>query len=242
MNTRVLFLSRCSAGPSRPWRSRVLYVIALVVTACGLVVGLAAATQILTGSGTGSASAGTVSIRVNGSGTHACDYGLLAPGGLAGNATCSLSADYRGSIPAYLSLTVRIMSKAGSGGAPLYDGSNTSGLTMTISDGHHIFTVPTGPGSTGGSCPAGFTCWTAGNDLAASYVGSTSMVFHRGDAITFTLNPFFVSAAGNSYQGGVAKVALVAQAVQAPANPLPATCNATTIGQPCPATGTFSWR
>jgi hypothetical protein len=36
-------------------------------------------------------------------------------------------------------------------------------------------------------------------------------------------------------------VTLTAQAVQAPANPLPAGCTTATIGQPCPATGTFTW-
>jgi hypothetical protein len=78
--------------------------------------------------------------------------------------------------------------------------------------------------------------------LAERGAGHADLVFHRGDTVTFILVPRFAAATGNSYQGGKAKVALIVQAVQAPANPLPATCNVTTIGQPCPESGTFTWR
>jgi hypothetical protein len=241
MISLVSFFRSRRAAAGRPWRARLLYVIGLTTAICGLLAGFAAASRILA-SGTGLASTGTVMLHVNGSGTQVCDYGLLAPGDLTGSATCTLSVTYRGSIPAYLALTIRISSKAGSGGSPLYDGTNTTGLTMRLREGQHNFTVPTGPGSTGEPCPAGFTCWTAPDELAAPDAGTAGLIFHRGDTVTFVLTPIFDSATGNSYQGGQAKIALLVQAVQAPANPLPSTCDVSTIGQPCPASGTFTWR
>ncbi len=241
MRSLVSFLRR-RAHAGRPWRARVLYGIGLLVASCGLLAGFAAASQILHGSGTGLASAGTVTLHLNDSGSHVCDYGLLAPGDLTGTAHCTLSVTYRGSIPAYLALTIRISSKAGSGGSPLYDGSNSTGLTLRVKEGRHSFTVPTGPGSTGRPCRAGFSCWTAQDELAAPPSGTASLRFHRGDTVTFILTPRFAAGTGNAFQDGKAKVSLAVQAVQAPANPLPATCNASTIGQPCPASGTFTWR
>lgn len=228
--------------PGRPWRGHVLYAAGLGLAISGLLAAFAAAAQILAGSGRGLATAGTVAMRVNGSGTRVCDYGLLAPGDLTGSATCTLSVTYHGSIPAYLALTIRINSKAGPGGAPLYDGTNVTGLTMRLKEGRHSFMVPTGPGSTGKPCQTGFTCWMAPHELATAGADHADLVFRRGDTVTFTLAPRFAAATGNSYQGGKAKVALIVQAVQAPANPLPVTCNVTTIGRPCPASGTFTWR
>jgi hypothetical protein len=140
-----------------------------------------------------------------------------------------------------MSLTVQVQARPGTGGAALYSG-NTAGLTLSISDGHSTFTVPAGPGSTGGSCPAAFTCWTAANDLAAWYSnGTPNLTFADGDFVTFTVTPSFPKTAGNGYQGGTATVTLTAQAVQAPGNPLPPGCTTATIGQPCLATGTFTW-
>jgi hypothetical protein len=155
----------------RPWRGHVLYAAGLGLVVSGLLAAFAAAAQILAGSGTGLASAGTVAMRVNGSGTQVCHYGLLAPGDLTGSATCTLSVTYRGSIPAYLALTIRVSSKAGPGGARLYDGTNVTGLTMRLKEGRHSFMVPTGPGSTGKSCQTGFTCWIARHELAVADAG-----------------------------------------------------------------------
>jgi hypothetical protein len=181
-------------------------------------------------------------MRINAPATHACSYGSLLPGELTGSATCALSVTYTGSISAYLSLTVQVKSKAGAGGDLLYDGTNTSGLTLSISDGHNNFTAPTGSGTTEGSCPAGFTCWTAANDLAAWYGnGAPSLTFSNGDGLTFAVTPLFPGTVGDAYQGGAATVTLTVLAVQALANPLPVACTVSTIGQPCPASGTFTW-
>jgi hypothetical protein len=226
----------------RTWRWRGLYVVAVASAVAALVAGLAAAYLTTTGSGTGSASTGSVAMSVNAPATHTCTYSSLSPGNLTGSVTCAFSVTYTGSISAFASLTVAIQSKAGSGGHLLYDGTNTSGLTLSISDGHHAFTVPTGAGATGGSCPATFTCWTTANDLAAWYSGSTpNLTFANANAVTWTVTPLFPAWVKNPYQGGTATLTLTAHAVQAPANPLPAGCTTSTIGQPCPASGTFTW-
>jgi hypothetical protein len=224
----------------RRWRT--LYFTAIPVLAGGLALGVASATAGLSGSGAGQASTGTVIMSVNRQATHTCVYTGVVPGDLPGPAECAFAVTYDGSITAYLSLTVLVTSAAGAGGRPLYDGSNTTGLRLAISDGHTGFTVPTGPGTTGGACPAGSTCWTAAHDLAAWYSGRRpELTFGAGDGATFTVTPHLRSAAGAAYQGGTATVTLTVQAVQAPANPLPGSCTTATIGQPCPASGPFTW-
>jgi hypothetical protein len=232
---------RPPAGGRRSWRWRGLYLAGVVLAAAGLVTGLASATLNVTGSGTGSAATGSVVLGVNAAATRTCSYGSLLPGDLTGAATCALSVTYTGTLTAFVSLTVQVQAKAGPGGAVLYNG-NGGGLTLSVSDGHAGFTVPAGPGTTGGSCPSGFTCWTAANDLAAWYSGgAANLSFASGDSATFTVTPSFPATAGNGFQGGTAAVTLTAQAVQAPGNPLPSGCTTTTIGRPCPASGTFTW-
>jgi hypothetical protein len=233
----------CPWDPARrTWRWRWLYLAVAAAAAAGLVTGLATAVGDLTGAGTGSASTGSVAMSIDAPASHACSYASLLPGDLTGAATCALSVTYTGSIPAFLSLTVQVQAAAGAGGTPLYNGSDTGGLTLAISDGHHAYTTPTGPGTAGGSCPATFTCWTAANDLAASYThGTPSLEFSNGDALTVTVTPLFPGTVGNAYRGGSATVTLSVQAVQEPANPLPPACTVLTIGQPCPAHGVFTW-
>lgn len=231
---------RPAFGARRSWRWRGTYAAAVVLAATALVTGLGSATLTGTGSGSGSASSGSVTF---GTPTvRTCSYSSLLPGDLVGSATCVFAVSYSGSLPTYLSLTIQIRSAAGPGGTPLYDGTNTTGLTFTLSDGHVSYTIPTGPGTTGGTCQAGYTCWTAQNDLAAWYsAGTPNLTFASGKSVTFTVTPRFPKSAGNAYQGGTATVTLIAQAVQATSNPLPPGCTPSTTGQPCPATGTFTW-
>ena len=233
---------RPAAGARRSWRWRGLYFAGVMLAAAGLVTGLASATLNATGGGTGSASTGSVVLGINAAATRTCSYGSLLPGDLTGAAPCALSVTYTGTLTAFLSLTVQVQAKAGPGGSALYNG-NAGGLTLAISDGHNSFTVPAGPDTTGGSCPSGFTCWTAANDLVAWYsVGAAAnLKFSSGDSATFTVTPGFPKTAGNGFQGGTAAVTLTAQAVQAPGNPLPPGCTTSTIGEPCPASGTFTW-
>jgi hypothetical protein len=228
------------AGSRRTRRVRVLGLASMAAGAIALVTGVVSAFLTANGGGVGSATTGSVSLGNPVSTT--CNVTNLVPGDLTGSRSCSFGVTYAGSLPASMSLTVQIQSASGSGGTRLYDGTNTSGLTLSISDGHRSFTVPTGAGSTGGSCPAGYTCWTSSNDLAATYSGSTpSLTFANGNAVTFTVTPLFPKSAGNPYQGARAAVILTAQAVQTGANPLPASCTTSTVGQPCPASGSFSW-
>ena len=231
--------TRADAG-RRAQRFRTLGLASVAAGIGALVTSIVYALLTLNGGGTGSATTGSVSLGTPVSTT--CNVANLSPGDLTGSRTCSLATTYTGSLPAYMSLTVQIQSTKGIGAKPLFDGTNTTGLTLSISDGHRNFTVPTGAGSTGGSCPVGYTCWSASNDLAATYSGSTpNLTFSNGNAVTFTVTPLFAKATGNPYQGASATVTLTAQAVQAGANSLPAGCTTSTIGHPCPATPSFSW-
>lgn len=227
------------AGTPRTWRRwRRIYFIGAAVVTAALAAGIAYASLTANGGGSGNASTSTVSIGTPASTT--CSYLHLAPGDSMAN--CSLGVTYTGSIPAWMSLTVAIQSKPGRiGGSTLYHG-NTAGLTFSISDGHNSFTVPTGAGTTGGTCPAGNTCWSVANDLAAWYGGSTpNLSFANTRSATWTVTPVFPRTSGNPYQGSTATLTLTAQAVQTAANALPAVCTTSTIGQPCAPTASFSW-
>ena len=224
---------------ARP-RWRALYFVAVPSLSAGLALGVAAATVGITGSGTGQASTGSVTLSVDAAASHTCGFTGLLPGTLSGRTACTFSVSYTGTLGAFLSLTVQVASAAGVGGRPLYDGTNLSGLTLAISDGHASYQVPTGPGRTG--CGAGLSCWSSANELAAWYQGGApELLFTAGDSVTFTIRPDFPVTASAAYQGGTASVTLTVQAVQAPANPLPASCTTSTVGQPCPAAGTFTW-
>lgn len=230
--------------PVRTRRWRALFVIGLVAANLALIAGLAFAFFSTTGTGTGTAQVGTVALTENGPpATHSCNYSDIVPGDLPGSpaGTCALSVTFRGIGPAWVSLSIGVQSQAGNGGSTLYDGSGTNGLTLSISDGTNAYTVPAGPGTTGGSCPNGFTCWTAPNDLAAWYSPGPSLGFTNGKSVTWTVTPQFPTSVTNPYQGASATVTLSAQAVQAPGNPLPAGCTTSTIGTPCPTGGRFSW-
>ena len=231
-----------SARGVKTWRWRVSVVVGLFVTSGALATGLAYGFFSSPGSGYGSASVGTLKLSVNSPASVTCNYPMLSPGDLTGPAKCSLAVDYTGTIPAYVSLTVAISSQAGVGGSPLYDGTNVSGLTFSISDGQHNFTVPVGAGTTTAPCPAGFTCWTSPNDLAAWYSGpTTNLAFTASSPTTvWTVTPLFPTSAGNTYQGASANLVLTASAVSI-GTPLPTACNILTIGQSCPASGSFTW-
>jgi hypothetical protein len=224
----------------RVWQ--VLSTLCLAGAGASLTAALAFALGASGGFGTGSASTGSVTLGLNAPATTVCTYSNLSPGDLTGAQSCALSVTYTGSLSAYGSLTVALQSKAGSGGTKLYDGTNTSGLTLSISDGHKTFTVPTGAGTTGGSCPAGFTCWTSSNELAGWYTGATpNLIFtNTSSAVTWTVTPLFPKGVLNPYQGGTATLTLTAQAVQSAGNTLPAACTTSTIGTPCSGAG-FGW-
>lgn len=232
-----------STNPARTWRWRATVTAALVVSSAALVTGLAYGFFASAGSGDGSATVGTLALGLNAPASSSCTYSNLTPGDLAGLNQCTLAVNYTGSVPAYVSLSVDVSSSAGTGGGLLFNGSGSSGLTFAISDGHTSFEVPSGPGSTGGSCPAGDTCWTSPDDLAAWYSGGAANLDFTSSSpvVTWTVTPLFPTSAGNTFEGGRATLTLTARAVQGTPNPLPAGCDLSTIGQSCPANGSFVW-
>jgi len=217
--------------------ARAAAAVAIVAAASALGAGVALAFFSDSSSSLANLALGTVALTLNTPQTNTCAYNALTPGDLTGTPTCALSVTYTGSIQAYVSLTVAIQSKAGAGGHTLYDPIGGNGLTLRISDGQTTFTVPAGAGTACGSS----MCWTASNDLAAWYSGSTSnLIFNTNDAVTWTVTPLFPNTVTNAYQGASATVTLTAQAVQSPGNSL--SCTPTpTIGQPCTPSGTFAW-
>jgi len=225
---------------SRPRRLRRLGLASAAAGAAALIAGVAYAFLTANGGGPGSAATGSVSIGSPVSTT--CPLPNMVPGDLTGSRTCSFGVTYTGSLDAYMSLTVQVQTAKGSGGTALYPGSATMGLTLSISDGHNNFTVPTTGGTTGSPCPTGYTCFAANNDLAAWYTGSTpTLAFSNGKTVTWTVTPLFPKTTDNHYQGAKANVTLIAQAVQTGANTLPSGCTTSTIGQPCAETATFQW-
>ena len=228
----------------RPMRhARLTAVIVIVVAAGALITGVATAFFSQSKSQPGSVAIARVTLGADAPASATCGFSSLAPGDLTGVPACGLAIQYVGSTPGYVALSVEIQSRAGVGGTPLYDGSNATGLTFSISDGHASYEVPTGPGSTGGSCPAGFTCWTASDDLAAWYSGSIPGLAFTGASapVTWTVSPSFPTTVGNAYQGGSATLILTAHAVQTSPNPLPSACSLATVGQDCPSSGGFTW-
>ena len=232
------------AGRGRAWRWRALWLGLIGLTSLSLVGVAVYATFTTSVAASQSITAGVVNLGLNEPSVHTCEFPMLMPGDLSGITKCAMSVKYAGNVDAFISLSVAIQSSAGLGGSLLYDGSNTNGLNFVISDGVNSFRVPTSSGTNGGSCPSGYTCWSAPFELAAWYSGSPAttpnLVFTDAhQSITWTVTPTFPSSAGNGYQGSSAKLILSAQAVNG--LPLPATCNASTIGQSCPSRGDFAW-
>jgi hypothetical protein len=221
---------------------RVLGALSTVGAIGALTAGLAFGYFTDTGTGTGSATVGSVSLAVNSPATTTCSYTNLLPGDLTGTETCALSVSYTGTGTAYVSLTIAVQSNAGSGvGAKtLFDPNDNDGLLLSITDGTSSFSVPTGSGTTAGCTPMGSTCWTESNDLAAWYSSGPSTAHlaftSTSPAVTWTVTPLFTTTVGNAYQGASATLTLTATAVQTEGNTLPATCTTSTIGLPCAGT------
>lgn len=240
----------------RPMRRRlpivvgsIATILALLLTAAGVTLAQFSAStpasQNTFTAGTVTLSTGT-GVTCTGSGAYS---GFTTSGALP---TCSLQATYSGSVPAYVALDILVVTKAGSGGTALYDGSNSTGLSFTIKDddtspsGGNSYTVPTtalsstvctGVGAGDLGEPAGSTCYQ-NTDLLAAHNASVT-TFSGSDATTFTLTPTF--AAASKYSGGTATVILTAHAAQIANNGsiTSPVCNiGTTI---CNATGNPKW-
>jgi hypothetical protein len=217
----------------------------LVVTGCLFTtVAYAAFTgHDLDGDRDGAPNSGHVSLRVNTSSTTTCHIADLVPGDSPTPTPCRFSISYTGSVAAYVALDVMVDSTTSSSGHTLYDSGRSDGLTFVISDGHRTFATPTAPGSTGGACPRGLTCWNVGNELAAWYDASGAHVVFTASvpAVTWTETAVIPRSLSNEFQGASANLVLTAQAIQAVANPLPSNCSTQTIGRACASTNHFTW-
>lgn len=215
--------------------------IVLGAAAASLAAGVALAFLSVDGSGTGTATTGTV--RFGAPVSSSCSYSKMAPGDVVG--PCTLSVSYSGSLSAYEALSVLVETTAGTGtGArTLYDPATGGGMTFSLKDDQTspvAYLLPTAVSACPTAAPAGTTCYELDDEvLSATPVASPH-------AVTFTLSPTFARSTSNRYQGGSATVVLTVVAVQAPANGI--SCSATppsvsppTPGKPCAASGSFGW-
>ena len=221
--------------------------VGVALTGGGVLVATSGASNSPTSTTDNATSAGRISasiLTVDAPATHTCQYDDLVPGDLTGTSKCTFAVNYAGAMPGYVALSVAIRSKVGSGGVTLYDGTNSSGLSFSLSDGHRSFVIPSGQGTTGGRCPLSYRCWYSADELAAWYrTNSTNLTFPENQSsITWTLTPLFPRTAGNSYQGVSAAIILTANAVTSYPTALPADCNISTIGRTCQPTGSFTWK
>jgi hypothetical protein len=226
---------------SRGWRS--LGVVSLVGAVMALCASVVYATVTYLGAGTGSGSTAVVSLSLGAPAQKLCSYTDLEPGDLVGSPaqSCTFSIRYSGSITAYMALDVVIQTRAGPGRSKhrLYDPSAGSGLTLKITDSQVpkvTYVTPTKATACPAGAPAGTVCYAVHDDLVSAHVFTSA-----SPAVTFTISPQFPKSAGNAYQGATAGVKLIVHVVQAAVNPLPATCDASTLGHPCPPSGTFTW-
>jgi hypothetical protein len=163
----------------------------------------------------GTVTAGTVTL--SSVATTTCNVSNLLPGGSAG--PCTLAATYSGSSPAYLGLDVVVATKAGSGGAPLYDPTDSSAdLQITISDNQSSpVTYVNGSTSFGSAvaCPGGFsissgsTCYAV-SDLLVSTTAFTS----SSPTDTFSTTVSLPTTSPSGAQGSEAQVVLLVHAAQ----------------------------
>lgn len=196
--------------------------------AVGFVAAVAAATFVVTGftfahlsattpTASENGSAGTVTLNANA--TSTCSTATLLPGQSAG--PCTLAATYLGSSPAYLGLDVIVATKAGSGGSPLYNPSDSAhDLQITVSDSQSppvsYVTGSTNFGAALPSCPSGLSI-TSGStcyELTGLLV-STSPFTSSSPTDTFSTSVTLPATSGSSYQGGSAQVVLLVHAASA---------------------------
>jgi hypothetical protein len=216
-------------------------------------------------SGNSTFSSGSVSVS-NDAASVPCPITNAVPGDNSGASPCTFKIANASTVPSYAAVDVFIAtgkaatvpqtygSTATVTPKDLYDGTNTTGLTFTITDGSaNSFTVPVGPGnavscaglaatdpfkaaSTALSSPSADSCYVIKNLLL-----STSAV----PAATTTISTLSAAwsipaAAGNAYQGADALLQFNAHSVQSGNNTLNCTTTAT-VGAACAPNGTFSW-
>lgn len=250
-----------------------LLVGASAVTALGAAATLVAGVTLglfssQAGSGNSTFSSGTVSV-TNDASSAPCGVTNLVPGDTSsnnGHSACTFVIDDGSSVAAYAAVDVFIASgKASSVGSTygststvtpsdLYDGSNSTGLNVTIKDGNNkSFTVPVtanavscaGIASTDPfyaaagalSSPSADSCYEI-QDLLLS---TTAVGPSGGTISTLTVTWSLPGTAGNAYEGGDALIAMNAHEVQSRNNGIDCLSGTPTVGAQCSPTGTFRW-
>ena len=237
--TQSVVVSR--RGPRRSMKKRLL---ALAGTVCSLI----AVSSLVTGVSfaifnnslppqTTSITAGSVSVG-SPSVSSACVVTGVLPGASSTSA-CTFSVTYTGTVPAYVSADVLVVSGDATHSA-LWDGTG-NGLQLSLSDGVQSDVVPTSAlgicadvGSQFGTFPAALTCGEVNNVvLATTPVPS-------GTLYTLNLNWAMPTTSLNANQGGSAQIYVNFHAVQSGNNTLHCSPVAT-LGQSCVPAGTFGW-
>ena len=151
--------------------------------------------------------------------------------------TCTFTADYTGTVSAYLAADILIQTQRASAGANfLYNPPDPAGsltVAVTSSSPSVTFTVPTGVTTCPAGAPAGSTCYELDNELV-------STVALMSAAVTFVITMSIPVTSASAYQGGSAQVIVTAHAVQSRHNTLACTTTPA-AGGPCAPAGTFSW-
>jgi metal-sulfur cluster biosynthetic enzyme len=204
-------------------------------------------------------SAGTVTVS-NGATSAPCAVTNLVPGdtsatNVAPDVPCTFVINDASTVPAYAAVDVFIAATKGTSGVAyggsdptalgLYDGTNSTGLNVTISDGSNPFTVPMTANAetcpTTGVFAAAATgaskCYEIDNLLlSASAVGPDAS---PTTISTLTVTWSLPSTSTNAYEGASATIQFNAHEVQAAHNSLPGSC--TTVGAQCADTTGFQW-
>jgi predicted ribosomally synthesized peptide with SipW-like signal peptide len=214
---------------------------AVVALATGVTFGFFSATS---GPESNSFTAGTVSLTSDATG--ACTVTQISPGD---SGTCTLSATYGGSVPAYLGLDLSINGNTPGSGAnnayvagsdlgavvaganALFDGS-ANGLQLTLTDGtaQYFFN------GTQWETKAGLATNLTSDNGSTGTVNDLFMGAATGTAQTITLGWLLPTTANNAYQAAGSSFRLQIHAVQSANNP----ATGCTVGQQCPTT-TMAW-
>ena len=228
---------RAATLPNRPHLNR-----SQLVTGAGLAASVVALSLFASGVAFASLGASLTSssnsftattVTLSNSSVTGCPISNLLPNGTA--MTCTFTSTYAGPASAYLAVNVLIETQPGSGGTRLFypaDSTHDLQLSITSSSPSVTFKVPTLPATCPGSAPSGSLCYGLNNELVSTSAFTTA-------TITFSVSANLPTTSPTGYQGGAAQVLLTTHAVQSGNNTL--SCEVTTVGLPCTATGSFSW-
>ena len=210
-------------------RASVVLSVVVIIAA-----GVGTAEAYFTAAGTGTRSASTGSVTLANSAIANCPVTGMLP-----NATpqsCTFTATYSGPAAAYLAVNVLVETQAGTGGARLYNPADPSGslqITVTSTSPAVTYAVPASSTTCPGGAPSGSLCYELDNELVATTPFSSA-------AIALSVAAQVPATSATGYQDGAAQVILTTHAVQSGNNAL--FCTTTpTAGSPCVASGSFRW-